>query len=175
MLQSTTPDKRGTTQLGLHVLTDRSTGSSSALCNPNQILLTCIIPGGGGEGTRTLEPPDCQSVTVPSGWWYSVPVSPCQSAFPLKSNAAWLCPVRLNVASMAINLATFSDIASDITKAPCRNRGLEPGRRSCRASAPATGGFIGIGRGLHQIQGRRPQCTWSPALLFGPDGDAELR
>jgi hypothetical protein len=58
---------------------------------------------GGGEGTRTLEPPDCQSVTVPSGWCYSVPVSPCQSAFPLKSNAAWLCPVRLNVASMALS------------------------------------------------------------------------
>ena len=23
---------------------------------------------GGGEGTRTLEPPDCQSVNVPSSW-----------------------------------------------------------------------------------------------------------
>ena len=31
MLQSTTPDKRGTTQLGLHVRTDRSTGSSPEL------------------------------------------------------------------------------------------------------------------------------------------------
>jgi len=38
--------------------------SMPALCNPNQILSSCICPGGGGEGTRTLEPPDCQ---VPSG------------------------------------------------------------------------------------------------------------
>ena len=34
--------------------------SMPALCNPNQILSSCICPGGGGEGTRTLEPPDCQ-------------------------------------------------------------------------------------------------------------------
>ena len=44
MLQSTTPDKRGTTQLGLHVLTDRSPDSSPALCNPNQILSSRICP-----------------------------------------------------------------------------------------------------------------------------------
>ena len=30
------------------------------LCNPNQILSSCICPAGGREGTRTLEPPDCQ-------------------------------------------------------------------------------------------------------------------
>ena len=35
--------------------------SMPALCNPNQILSSCICPGSGGEGTRTLEPPDCQS------------------------------------------------------------------------------------------------------------------
>ena len=34
---------------------------SAALCHPNQILSSCICPASGGEGTRTLEPPDCQS------------------------------------------------------------------------------------------------------------------
>ena len=38
---------------------------------------------------------------------------------------------------MAINLATFSDITSDITKAPCEAEGSEPGRR-CWASAPTS-------------------------------------
>jgi hypothetical protein len=93
-----------------------------------------------GEGTRTLEPPDCQSVNVPSGWWYSVPVSPAQMAIPLKSNDAQLCPVRLNVASMAINLATFSEPAEAEV---LRREGV----------LGVAGGFIGIGHGLRRVHG----------------------
>src|ERR1035438_4089290 len=55
---------------------------------------------------------------------------------------------------MAINLATFSDITSDITKAPAKQR-ARAGRAFSLGSRPGiTRGFIGIGHGLCQIRGR---------------------